>query len=300
MYDNDDVTVKTHRRARSMRVGGVFVWSFALFATTLIVAHPESEPNEPTPPPSTTDRPTVPAEVPVTFYHYKVIRTLPHDPRNFTQGLAYQDGFLYEGTGLYGKSTLTKRRLATNEIVKRYRLPRQYFGEGITVFGDQIIQLTWRSRTGFRYNRETFRLLGEFRLDTEGWGLTHDGRRLILSDGTDTLRFLDPNTCAVTGRIRVRYRGQPLREINELEFIDGKIYANVLSTDYLVVIAPTTGNVTALVDLRGLYNPPPQASSNSVLNGIAYLPESKHLLVTGKLWPKMFEIELVPHGFDAP
>lgn len=236
-----------------------------------------------------------PAESPVTYYRYKIVQTYPHNAQNFTQGLVYQDGLLYEGTGLYGQSILTKRQLKTNQIVKKSRLPRKYFGEGITLFGDRIIQLTWKSRKGFSYDRETFRLLDEFRYDTEGWGLTHDGTRLILSDGTETLRFLDPNTFTETGRLKVRSNGRPLRQINELEFIDGQIYANVLPTDYIAIIAPQTGRVTGWIDLRGLYTPP-RSASTSILNGIAYIPESKHLLVTGKLWPKMYEIELVRLG----
>lgn len=233
-------------------------------------------------------------ETPVAYYRYKIVKSYPHDTRSFTQGLSYRDGFLYEGTGLYGKSVLTKRELKSGRIVKKSRLPRKYFGEGITIFDDKIIQLTWKSRKGFSYDRETFRLLGEFRYKTEGWGLTHDGARLILSDGTDTLHFLDPNTYAETGQIKVRYNGRPLRQLNELEFIDGRIYANVLPTDFIAIIAPQTGRVTGLIDLRGLYKPPPRSSSETILNGIAYIPESKHLLVTGKRWPKIYEIELVP------
>jgi len=235
------------------------------------------------------------AETSVAYYRYKVIKSYPHDTRNFTQGLVYKDGFLYEGTGLYGQSILTRRELKTGQIIKKSRLPRKYFGEGIALLDDKIIQLTWKSRRGFCYDRETFRLLKEFTYKTEGWGLTHDGARLILSDGTDTLRFLDPNTYAETGLLRVRHHGRPLRYLNELEFIDGKIYANVLPTDYIVIIAPETGRTTGLIDLRGLYTPPPQAPDDSILNGIAYIPETKHLLVTGKRWPKIYEIEVVPH-----
>jgi len=302
MYGCDNVTAKPRRWRRSPRLRPVFLWILAWCAGTVGLACPNSEPKEetpPPPPPATAKRPSAPAEASVALYGYKIIRTFPHDPRHFTQGLFYQDGFLYEGTGLYGQSVLIKRELATNKIAKKVRLPRRYFGEGITLFNNQILQLTWKSRTGFRYDEATFRLLDKFTYDTQGWGLTHDGTRLILSDGTDTLRFLDPNTCAETGRISVRYNGRPLREINELEFVEGHIYANVLPTDYIAIIAPDTGRVTAWIDLRGLYDPP-DASSGSVLNGIAYNPETKHLLVTGKLWPKLFEIELVPHRPAAP
>lgn len=261
-----------------------------LIAITLVVPRLEAAGEVPT-----ANSQSAPPKAPIAYYRYKIVRTYPHNARHFTQGLVYHDGALYEGTGLYGQSILTRRELKTNQIVKKSRLPRKYFGEGITLFGDRIIQLTWKSHTGFSYNRKTFRLLDEFRYDTEGWGLTHDGTRLILSDGTDTLRFLDPNTFAETGRLKVRSNGRPLRQINELEFIDGQIYANILPTDYIAIIAPQTGRVTGWIDLRGLYSPPPSASG-SILNGIAYIPETKHLLVTGKLWPKMYEIELVRLG----
>ena len=231
---------------------------------------------------------------PVQFYDFKVIRTYTHDTRDFTQGLVYHDGFLYEGTGLYGQSILTKRELETGEIVKKTRLPREYFGEGITLFDNKIIQLTWKSHKGFVYDCNTFRVLDEFTFAGQGWGLTHDGKRLILSDGTDRLRFLDPNTYAETGQVHVRYAGRPLRQINELEYVDGKVYANVLSFDYIAIIDPATGNVTGWIDLRNLYTPSPATPSDAVLNGIAYLPDNKRLLVTGKLWPRIYEIELVP------
>ena len=251
-------------------------------------------------PSSTADRPSAPSQAPVVYYQCKVIRSYPHDTQNFTQGLVYQDGFLYEGTGLYGQSILTKRELKTGRIVKKCRLPRKYFGEGIALFDGKIFQLTWKARKGFTYDQKTFRLLGEFSYAGQGWGLTHDGTRLILSDGTDTLRFLDPNTYAETGRVKVRSNGRPLRQINELEFIDGQIYANVLPTDYIAVIAPQTGRVTGWINLRGLCNPPPREPSTSILNGIAYIPETKHLLVTGKRWPKIYEIELLPPATNSP
>ncbi len=250
-----------------------------------------------------------PAEEQVTYYRYKVIKVYPHNVENFTQGLVYRDGFLYEGTGLYSQSILTKRRFtvaatepnapATSElgdIVRQIRLPDKYFGEGITLFNDKIIQLTWRSRIAFVYDRETLRQVETFEYETQGWGLTHDGRRLILSDGTATIRFLDPNTYAETGRLRVRDQRRPIRQINELEYIDGQIFANIWPTDYVAIISPETGLVTGWIDLTGLHTPPPNHNNNVVANGIAYLPENGHLLVTGKRWPKMYEIELVPQA----
>ncbi len=234
-----------------------------------------------------------PAEAPIAYYRYKVIKTYPHDTQNFTQGLVYEDGFLYEGTGLFKQSMLIKRDLKKDRIVKRLRLPNQYFGEGVAVFGEKVIQLTWKSEIAFVYDKTTFRELEQFTYSGQGWGLTSDGTRLILSDGTSTLRFLDPNTYAEMGRIRVFNGRRPLRQINELEYIDGQIYANVLPTDYIAIISPETGRVTGWVDLTGLYIPPQYSPSNVVLNGIAYIPESQHLLVTGKCWPKIYEIELV-------
>lgn len=229
----------------------------------------------------------------VIIYGYKLIRTYPHDTTAFTQGLVYENGFLYEGTGLYGESVLTKRELKTDTVRKRIRLGHQYFGEGITVFGEKVYQLTWKSGIGFTYDKETFRPLDEFSYRTQGWGLTHNNTHLILSDGTATLHFLDPNTFAEARQLTVCYAGGPVRQLNELEFIDGRIYANVLPTNYIAIISPKDGQVTAWIDLRGLYPPPLFGPSNNILNGIAYIPESKHLLVTGKRWPKMYEIELV-------
>ncbi len=254
---------------------------------------PKPAPTDNAEPPAQPQGPQVP------HYRYKVIKTYAHDANNFTQGLVYQDGFLYEGTGLYGRSILIKRDFESGQIVKQTRLPDRYFGEGITLFGDRIVQLTWRSRAGFSYDKETFRQIGTFTYDSQGWGLTHDGKRLILSDGTATIRFLDPNTYAETGRIQVRDEGRPIRQVNELEYIDGHIYANIWPTDYIAIIAPQSGRVTGWIDLTGLYTPPPNNNNNIVANGIAYLPETKHLLVTGKRWPKMYEIVLVPQTDTA-
>ncbi len=236
-----------------------------------------------------------PAEPPVAYYGCKVVRTYPHDTRNFTQGLVYEDGYLYEGTGLYKQSALIKYDLENERTVKRLRLPDQYFGEGVTIFGDKIIQLTWKSQVAFVYDKTTFRELDRFTYHGQGWGLTTDGTRLILSDGTAVLRFFDPNTYGETGRVRVHYNGRPLRQINELQYMDGKVYANVLPTDYIAIICPATGRVTGWINLTGLYIRPPGSPSDNVLNGIAYRPETKRLLVTGKRWPRIYEIELLPY-----
>jgi glutamine cyclotransferase len=249
------------------------------------------------------DDPTTPARPDVVDYRYKVIKTYPHDRRYFTQGLVYEDGFVYEGTGLYGQSALYKRNLQTGQTVKTLRLPDKYFGEGITLFGDKLIQLTWQSCVGFVYRKDTFTPLREFRYRGEGWGLTQDGKRLILSDGTATLRFLDPNTYAETGRLVVRDQGRAVGRLNELEYVGSppisppagpRIFANIWQTDQIVIIDPETGRITGRINLSGLWTPPADEQGDSVLNGIAYLPETKHLLVTGKLWPRMYEIELLP------
>ncbi len=264
------------------------------------------------------------AEADVVYYRYKVVASYPHDRRAFTQGLVYEKGLVYEGTGLHGQSAIVAWDLKTGKVIRRSRLPERYFGEGIALFGDKLIQLTWKSRTGFVYKKDTFTLLKEFTYPTEGWGLTHDGKRLIMSDGSATLRFLDPNTCAETGRLNVRDRGRRVRGLNELEFIPGprvdedpgqarpepaerdardtgtpqtaseagSIYANIWPTDRIVIIDPKSGRVTGWIDLTGLYTPPDGDRSQDVLNGIAWLPESEHLLVTGKLWPRIYEIEL--------
>jgi glutamine cyclotransferase len=276
-------------------------------------------------PPPPLDDPTTPAPLtspaprpsdPIPLYRYKVIKTYPHDRRYFTQGLVYEDGFVYEGTGLYGQSALYKRNLQTGQTVKTLRLPDKYFGEGITLFGDKLIQLTWQSQVGFVYQKDTFTLLREFKYPGEGWGLTQDGKHLILSDGTATLRLLDPNTCAETGRLVVRDHGRPVASLNELEYVaqpppavkseesppragvpqgqaGPRIFANIWPTDQIVILDPETGRVTGRIDLSGLWTPPEDEQGEAVLNGIACLPETKHFLVTGKLWPRLYEIELV-------
>jgi len=247
---------------------------------------------------------TAPLEV--VHYRYKVIASYPHDRRAFTQGLVYENGLLYEGTGLYGQSSLARRDLKTGKALKITHLARKHFGEGIALVpdpenrwgGDRIVQLTWRNNTGFVYRKDTFTLLKEFTYPTEGWGITYDGARLIYSDGTATLRFLDPNTFTETGRIEVQDRGRPVQSLNELEFIHGSVFANVWPTDQIVVIDPKTGRVTGRLDLSNLY-PRPEGSED-VLNGIAWIPETGHLLVTGKLWPKIYEIELGVGKGDTP
>lgn len=228
----------------------------------------------------------------IAVHSYRIVNTYPHDPQAFTQGLVFDKGFLYEGTGLYGRSSLRKVDLQTGKILKRYELPSHFFGEGLTIFGDQIIQSTWKSNVAFVYDKHSFRLLQVFKYPKESWGITHDGSRLIMSDGTSNLRFLDPRTFKETGRIEVRDTSGPVGRLNELEYVQGEIYANVWRTDRIARISPHSGKITGWIDLTGLLGPQDRYESVDVLNGIAYDAENDRLFVTGKLWPKLFEIDL--------
>lgn len=223
---------------------------------------------------------------------YRVVRVYPHDPEAFTQGLVYLDGFLYEGTGLNGRSSIRKVKLENGEVVQMQKVDSQYFGEGIAVKGDTIYELTWQSEIGFLYDRATFTRKGTFNYKGEGWGLTHDGQRLIMSDGTAFLRFLDPGTLKELSRIQVKDGASPVGNLNELEYVKGEIFANVWQTHRIARISPKTGRVTAWLDLDGLLTPR-EAQQADVLNGIAYDAAGDRLFVTGKLWPKLFEIKIV-------
>ncbi len=236
---------------------------------------------------NTSNNPAKPKE-----YTYKIVNTFTHDSNAFTQGLVYEDGFLYEGTGLNGRSSLRKVEIQTGKILQQLNLKNEFFGEGITIFDDKIIQLTYRSNVGFVYDKKTFELLREFNYPREGWGLTYDGENLIMSDGTPTLYFLNPETFELVSRVAVFYEGTLLKNINELEYINGEIYANIWNTDNIVVIDPKTGHVTSLIDLEGLLSAQENKTAE-VLNGIAYDQKNRRLFVTGKLWPKLFEIKLV-------
>jgi glutamine cyclotransferase len=223
---------------------------------------------------------------------YDVVRSHPHDPAAFTQGLHLVDGELFEGTGLHGRSTLRRVELRSGRVLQQVALEPRYFGEGIAVIGDRIVQLTWQSGTGFVYDRRSFERQRTFTYTGEGWGLTTDGRRLIMSDGTDTLRFWHPETLEEVGRLRVHEGGRPVSQLNELEYVNGVIYANVWPTDRVARIDPATGQVTGWLDFAGLLTPTERSRGVDVLNGLAYDPATGHLLVTGKLWPWVFEIRL--------
>jgi len=230
----------------------------------------------------------------IPVYTYKVINVYPHDPNAYTQGLVFENGVFYEGTGLYGRSTLRRVDLETGNVLQSYELPSEYFGEGITVFRDVIIQLTWQSHTGFVYDKNSFKLLRDFTYATEGWGITNDGERLIMSDGTSILYFLDPDTFCTIGHIQVYDNGTPINKLNELEYINGQIFANIWQTDEIAMIDPDNGQVSGWIDLSGLLPSQNYDLPVDVLNGIAYDTANSRLFVTGKLWPWLFEIKLVP------
>jgi glutamine cyclotransferase len=227
------------------------------------------------------------------IYAYRIVHTYPHDAEAFTQGLEFVDGFLYEGTGINGRSSIRKVKLDTGDVVQRRAVGREHFGEGITVWKSQLFELTWQSQVALVYERNSFQPLRTFSYIGEGWGLTHDATNLIMSDGTPALRFLDPETFRERRRITVTDGAVPVKYLNELEFVKGEIYANVWTTDFIARIDPASGRVTGWIDLRGLL-PVREQVGDAVLNGIAYDAAGDRLFITGKLWPRLFEIKLVP------
>ncbi len=274
-------------------------------SSSSVLPTPTAEPT--TPPPSPSPRPPTPSTAPeataetTPIYGYRVIRSYPHDPTAFTQGLVYTDGLLYEGTGYWAMSSLRKVELETGQVLQQVPLPPPgTFGEGITVWQDRIIQLNWQApagqpNVGFVYDKLSLTLRYTFTYPTEGWGITHDGERLIMSDGSATLYFWDPDSLQEIGRVQVHdAAGQPVVRLNELEFIGGQVYANVWQTDRIAIIEPESGLVAAWIDLTGLLDE--TTGHEDVLNGIAYDAQGDRLFVTGKWWPRLYEIELTqPH-----
>ncbi|MGF1544751.1 MAG: glutaminyl-peptide cyclotransferase [Parvularculaceae bacterium] len=235
----------------------------------------------------------------VALYDYRVVASYPHDEDAFTQGLVFHDGQLFESTGNYGESSLRRVDLETGDVLALTPLEDGYFGEGAAIVGDRIVSLTWKSGRGFVHSLDGLERVDEFSYAGEGWGLTTDGEELVMSDGTPSLRFLDPETFEERRRVEVRLGGRPLRDLNELEWVDGEIFANVWRTDYIVVIDPANGEVRRLIDLSGLLpnderrRMERKTRRRNVLNGVAYDPVGERLFVTGKNWPLLFEIELV-------
>jgi glutaminyl-peptide cyclotransferase len=224
-------------------------------------------------------------------YGYTIVRSFPHDAAAFTQGLQYHEGVLYEGTGLNGRSSIRRVALETGAVLQRRDLDEAYFGEGITLWRSSIVQLTWQSGLAFVYDRATFAPTRSFTYRGEGWGLTNDGTSLIMSDGTDELRFLDPATFKERRRVKVTAGGAALSQLNELEYVKGEVFANIWQSDYVARIDPATGRVAGMIDLRGLLTTRERAATD-VMNGIAYDAVGDRLFVTGKLWPRLFEITL--------
>ena len=237
---------------------------------------------------------------PPTRIEYVVVNTYPHDRAAFTQGLIFRDGHLFESTGLNGRSSLRKVELETGKVVQRHDLDPVYFAEGLTDWGNRLVQITWQSQTGFVYDLATFKQQRTFGYTGEGWGLARDGKRLIMSDGSATLRFLDPESFAETGRLEVTYQGQPLRQLNELEVVRDELFANVWGTPHIVIIDLTSGRVSGQVDLSQLLGTDDRTPAVDVLNGIAWDAGKDRLFVTGKLWPKLFEIRLQRTVADTP
>ena len=237
-----------------------------------------------------TSQPAAEAGSSAPFYGFLAANSFPHDPQAFTQGLIYRDGFLYESTGLNGKSSLRKVELETGRVVQRRDVEQKYFAEGLTDWDGRLLQLTWQTNVGFVYDLAKFEPQQTFMYSGEGWGLTHDDKRLIMSDGTSRLRFLDPGTFSETGGVDVTDGGRPVDKLNELEFVNGEVYANVWQTERIAIIAPDSGRVTAWLDLAGLR--PPAGPTDDVMNGIAYDAAGDRLFVTGKLWPQLYQIRV--------
>lgn len=224
-------------------------------------------------------------------FGYTVVHSYPHDRDAFTQGLQFVDGVFYEGTGLNGRSSIRRVKVETGEVLQKRDVPAQYFGEGIAVRGSELFQLTWQSGLALVYDRQTFAPRRQHKYSGEGWGLTQDATSLIMSDGSEYLRFLDPATFTERRRLRVMAAGQPLKNLNELEFVKGEVFANVWQTDYVARIDPASGRVNGYIDLRGLLTPR-EREGTDVMNGIAYDERADRLFVTGKLWPRVFEVRV--------
>jgi glutamine cyclotransferase len=266
---------QVRQRMRKRHLAGIGIGAVALVLSSIFLVAVENWPMKDT----------------IQHYGYTVVNAYPHDAEAFTEGLVFTKGFLYESTGLYGNSTLRRVELATGRILQLHALDARFFGEGLTISGNRLIQLTWQSQTGFEYDKDTFELLREFSYPTEGWGITYDGTRLIMSDGTASLYFLDPENFQKIGQVQVHDAGS-VTNLNELEYIRGEVYANIWKEDKIAIINPQTGLVRAWVNLSGIYNS--DQDPDKVLNGIAYDSEEDRLFVTGKMWPTLFEIKLVP------
>jgi glutamine cyclotransferase/nitroreductase len=288
----------TELQPRSRRPITEFVRWMAAFVAVVTLAHPATPQGAAptTPAGAAPASPAGAASTPPTMFTYKVLHTYPHDKKAFTQGLIFREGALYESTGQFGESSVRKVELTTGKVLQITPVDRQYFAEGLTEWQGALVQLTWQGGVGLVYDKATLKFRQTFRYSGEGWGLTHDGKRLILSDGDarSGLRFLDPTTFVETGRVIVKDQGVPVDDLNELEYVNGEVFANIWHSDRIARINPSTGEVVGWIDLKGLLTPAERTNPEAVLNGIAYDAATKRLFVTGKLWPKLFEIQLVP------
>jgi glutamine cyclotransferase len=274
------------------------VLALVLTASLLTYLNNKSPSNSPSPTPTETPIPSLtptvtppPTLTPIS-YTYDIVKTYPHDTGAFTEGLIFSGGYLYESTGLNGQSSIRRVDLATGNVLQEYSLSSQYFGEGITIVDNRIIQLTWQSNIGFIYDKNTLAVTGNFTYLTEGWGLTFNGTQLIMSDGTSNLYFLDSTTFQRTGQVYVRDGTSPVANINELEYVNGDVYANIWLLNKIAIINPSNGQVKGWINLAGL--PAPLQTGDNVLNGIAYDQQNNRLFVTGKQWPNLYQITIKP------
>lgn len=276
-------------RTRSFSLRSFSIWAIPLAATMAVggwsFLHQSARPSAPV----ATETIASPVTAKETFF--KVVNSYPHDHNAFTQGLLWHDGSLYEGTGREGRSFVRRVDLQTGKVLQQSPLPKEVFGEGLVLDGDRLVQITWQSERAFVFDAKTLALQGEWKYEGEGWGLTTDGKELIMSDGSSQLTFRDPKTFAEKRRVNVTFNGKPLDKLNELEWVDGQVWANVWQTDYIVRINPTTGAVEEYLDCSGLLDNKVRRGGEDVLNGIAYDAQNKRIFLTGKLWPRLFEIK---------
>lgn len=279
-------TLSTLRRSRSLSLAAV---GFFAVATGFAACNKEaSGSGAGTDQTRTGDAP--PARTPT--YIAEVLNSWPHDPDAYTQGLLFEDGKLFESTGLVGKSSIREVDLVSGRVLRKKDVPEPYFGEGIVIMGNDLYEVTWTSGEAFVYDAKTFEKKGQFKYEGEGWGLTTDGSSIVMSDGTAAIRFRDPKTFAVTKSITVTDNGTPVPQLNELEWVKGEIWANVYQSDQIARIDPATGHVNGWIDLAGLLPLIDRTGKEDVLNGIAYDAKTDRYIVTGKLWPRMYEIRL--------
>jgi glutamine cyclotransferase len=284
---------RNHLPRRAVSFGTLVYCAFVLlWAATCFAKEADGTNSAVNPPAAETNAP--PVRHILTYYGYTVVKEYPHDTNAFTQGLLFTNGVIYESTGLEGRSSLRKVEWQTGKVLQETNVPPQYFAEGLAMLDGKLYQLTWQHHKGFVYDATNFALLKEFSYEGEGWGLTTDGESLIMSDGTATIRYLDPSDFHVKRSVKVQHDGQPVERLNELEFVKGEIYANVWQTDFMLRISPATGEVLGVADLHGLLSTNDWTPQTDVLNGIAFDSQGDRLFVTGKLWPKLFEIRLTP------